>query len=191
MMSVDVVGVDGRQRLAAPRTGVRAPAHSTQHTALHAHTRGATTPTHAPRTCTPSISASSCATTRSITPPLSPLAPRAGASESSSSKNMTHGRARRARANASRTCWWVWRGGGGVGGRWGRVSHGCMGHGSQQGSLRKHLYAPVVATRPEQPQPHPRTHSATCSATPTATHTPTHTQPHTHAPGARSRPRTC
>lgn len=57
-----------------------------------------------PRTCAASISASSCATTRSITPPLSPLPPRAGASESSSSKNMTHGRARRARANASRTC---------------------------------------------------------------------------------------
>ena len=41
----------------------------------------------------PSISASICETTRSMTPPESPEAPRAGASESSSSKKITHGRA--------------------------------------------------------------------------------------------------
>mmetsp|Transcript_26635 Transcript_26635/g.63116 ORF Transcript_26635/g.63116 Transcript_26635/m.63116 type:complete len:393 (-) Transcript_26635:1403-2581(-) len=65
----------------------------------------ATTKTAAlsPAPCTPSISASSWLTTRSITPPESAPAPRAGASASISSKKTTQGAARRARANTSRT----------------------------------------------------------------------------------------
>lgn len=45
----------------------------------------------------PSISAKSCDTTRSITPPESPEIPRFGANESSSSKNNIHGAASLAR----------------------------------------------------------------------------------------------
>lgn len=52
----------------------------------------------------PSSSASSWATTRSMTPPESAPAPRAGARESSSSKKSTHGEASLARAKTSRTC---------------------------------------------------------------------------------------
>uniref|UniRef100_A0A2M4CVD5 Uncharacterized protein n=1 Tax=Anopheles darlingi TaxID=43151 RepID=A0A2M4CVD5_ANODA len=51
----------------------------------------------------PSISLNICETTRSITPPESPLTPRFGANESSSSRNRTHGEAVRARSNTSRT----------------------------------------------------------------------------------------
>jgi len=47
----------------------------------------------------PSISARSCETTRSITPPESAPRPRLGASASSSSKKTTHGAASRARRN--------------------------------------------------------------------------------------------
>lgn len=47
----------------------------------------------------PSISASSCETTRSITPPESPLLPLRGANESSSSKKIMHGAAERACTN--------------------------------------------------------------------------------------------
>mmetsp|Transcript_10455 Transcript_10455/g.26588 ORF Transcript_10455/g.26588 Transcript_10455/m.26588 type:complete len:276 (-) Transcript_10455:8-835(-) len=56
-----------------------------------------------PLACTPSTSASSWLTTRSMTPPESAPAPRAGASASISSKKITQGAARRARANTSRT----------------------------------------------------------------------------------------
>mmetsp|Transcript_5462 Transcript_5462/g.18810 ORF Transcript_5462/g.18810 Transcript_5462/m.18810 type:complete len:505 (-) Transcript_5462:206-1720(-) len=61
------------------------------------------TKSDSPEPCTPSTSASSCETTRSITPPLSAPAPRAGARASSSSKKTTHGLALRARAKTSRT----------------------------------------------------------------------------------------
>lgn len=50
----------------------------------------------------PSISAKSCETTRSITPPESPDKPRFGANESNSSKNIMHGEASLALSNTER-----------------------------------------------------------------------------------------